>query len=189
MYSRKLLAIARLVGLSQADIARHLGISAIQVSRWGKGIRPLPPKHLQAFWHLVYTTLEDFVESGKADHVWPEGTPTLAKLAPITPFRQQLETLLDELCIEYLEMHNQGPSAWLASTFVALDALPRDPKELRKPANIAKLVELGRDLAHYGTLLDQIGPIQAFLEELDDANDARESDEPGSVGPANAVDQ
>lgn len=187
MYHLKLLAIARLVGLTQADIARHLGITPIQVSRWSKGTRPLPSKHLQAFWNLVLTTLGDFVESGKAD-IWPEGRPVLAMGLP-SPFRQQLETLLDELCLEYVEMHGKGPSAWLESTFVALDALPRDLKELRKPANTAKLIELGRDLTVYGTMLEQIGPIQDLLEETDHANDSRESNESGSAGTANAVDQ
>ena len=74
-----LLAIARLIGLSQADIARHLGITPVQVTRWAKGTRPLPPKHLDAFCNLVCMAGEEFIESGKAD-VWPEGTPTLATL-------------------------------------------------------------------------------------------------------------
>jgi hypothetical protein len=131
--------------------------------------------------------VEKFLELGMADE-WPEGTPVLASLGP-TPFRKQLETLLDELSVAYLELHGEGPSMWIASTFVALDALPRDPKALRKPGYAEKLIELGRDLTFYGTLLKQIGPIQDLLEERDHANDARESDEPESARTANAVDQ
>ena len=187
MYHLKLLEIARLVGLTQADIARHLGITPIQVTRWAKGTRPLPPKHLDALWNLVYTALEKFIESGKAD-VWPAGSPTLATLGRPTPFRQQLETLLDELSVAYLERRGEGPSTWIASTLVALDALPRDPKALRKPGYAEKLIELGRDLTFYGTLLKQIGPIQDLLEERDNANDARESHESGSAGTADTRD-
>ena len=121
--------------------------------------------------------------------VWPEGSPILATLTQPTPFRRQLETLLDELSVAYLEIHGEGPSTWIASTLVALEALPSDPKALRKPGYAEKLIELGRDLAFYGTLLKQTGLIQDLLEETDDANDARESDESGSAGTANAVDQ
>lgn len=188
MYHLKLLEIARLVGLTQADIARHLGITPVQVTRWAKGTRPLPPKHLEDLWHLVYTAVETFIASGKAD-VWPEGFPILAMLTQPTPFRRQLETLLDELSVSYLELHGEGPSAWIESTFVALDALPREPKALRKPGYADTLIKLGRDLTFYGTLLKQIGPIQDLLEETDHANDSRESHESGSAGPANAVDQ
>jgi transcriptional regulator with XRE-family HTH domain len=188
MYHLKLLAIARLVGLSQADIARHLGLTAVQVTRWAKGTRPLPPKHLDALWHLVYTAVEKFIELGMAD-VWPEGSPILATLTQPTPFRRQLETLLDELCLEFLERRGEGPSASIESTLIALDALPRDPQELQKPVNAAKLIELGRDLTFYGQLLSKITPLKTLLEDMDHANDARESDESGSAGTANAVDQ
>lgn len=186
MFHLRILAFAGAVGLTQADIARHLGITPIQVSRWSKGTRPLPAKHLDALWNLVYTKLRDFIASGKAD-VWPEDASTLEKLGP-NPFRQELEKMIHALWLEYMELRDQGPSAWIESTFVALDALPRDAKALRKPANTAKLIELGRALTHYGTLLSQIGPIQDLLEETDHANNARESDESGSAGTANARD-
>jgi transcriptional regulator with XRE-family HTH domain len=184
----KLLAIARLVGLTQTDIARHLDITPIQISRWAKGTRPLPPKHEGALCNLVCLAGEKFIESGKAD-IWPEGMPTLATLGGPTPLRQLLETLLDEIVQDYMERHGQGPSAQMLSALVALDALPRDEQELRKPANTAKLIELGRALMLAGQQLEQRTSIQTLLEGIYHANDARESDEPGSAGTANAVDQ
>ena len=181
MFHRRVLAFADAVGITKAEIARHLGITPIQVSRWSKGTRPLPAKHLDAIWNLFYMKLRDFLESGKAD-VWLEDTRS-------NPFRQELEQMILALWLEYMELRDQGPSAWIASTFVALDALPRDAKVLRKPANTAKLIELGRALTHYGALLSHIGPIQDLLEETAHANDARESDEPGPAGTANAIDK
>ena len=52
-----LLEMARTVGLSQADIARHLGITPIQVTRWVHGTRPVPAKHRQRLAALVFTTI------------------------------------------------------------------------------------------------------------------------------------
>lgn len=183
-----LLAMARLFGLSQADIARHLGITPVQVTRWAKGTRPLPLKHFDALCNLVCMAGEDLLESGKAD-VWPDGTPTLATLGGPAPVRQALETLLDEITLKYMERHDQGPSAQILSILVALDAFPREEQELRKPGNTARLIELGRDLMLAGQQLEQSTSIQTLLEGLYHANDALESHEPGSAGTANAVDQ
>lgn len=185
-----LLAMARLIGLSQADIARHLNISAVQVTRWAKGTRPLPPKHIDTIRNLVCMAAEDFVASGKADNIWPEGMPTLATLGGPTPLRQALETLLDEITLEYMERHGQGPSAQMLSTLVALDALPREEHELRKPANTARLIELGRDLMLAGQQLERRTHIQTLLEDINHGNnDARESREPGSAGRDDTRDQ
>jgi hypothetical protein len=171
MHPGKLLDIARCVGLSQVAVARHLGITAIQVSRWTHGKRPLPQKHLEKFWRLIMDKLQDFLESGQAD-LGENGKPRRGLTAgEKTPFRRDLEALLLDLQIEYLELRGTGPSAWIESTFVALDALPRDPKELRKPANAARMIKLGRDIVRYGELLEHIGPIQTLLEETQHADD------------------
>ena len=148
---KTLLEMTRAVGLNQSDIARHLGIGPLQVSRWVQGTRPLPDKYLDALWELAYTKVREFFESGKAEAA-PEERSTLGQGLP-SLLRLEFEAMIDDLWLEYLEYRDQGPSAWIASTFVALDALPRDPKALRKPAHAAKLIELGRALAHYGQML------------------------------------
>ena len=171
MYQQKLLDIARCVGLSQGAVARHLGITAIQVSRWTHGKRPLPQKHLEKFWRLIMDTLQDFLDAGQADR-GEDGQPIRGFTAgEKTPFRRDLETRLHDLQVEYLEIHGTGPSAWIESTFVALDALPRDPRELRKPANAARMIKLGNDLVRYGKLVALVGAMQDLLEETTDAND------------------
>lgn len=173
MYHLKLLEIARLLGLSQGEIARHLGITPIQVSRWVKGKRPLPEKHLTPLWRFVMDAVQDFLDAGKAD-VGPDGLPlpiSLATAGTKTAFRRQVETLMRDLTLEYAEECGIGPSAQLASTFVALDAFPRDPKAQRKRDNAMKLIELGRTLTECGTMLARMSFMPDAMEDADDAND------------------
>lgn len=48
-----LLDIAHALGLSQAAVARHLGISKSQVGRWHIGSRPMPAKYLVSVCQLL----------------------------------------------------------------------------------------------------------------------------------------
>ena len=123
MYHLKLLEIARLVGLTQADIARHLDISICPGDALGEGHtaaptqapgRPLAPR-LYGTGNVCRVGEGRCMACGGIDAGDP-GKP---------PFRQQLEALLDELSVAYLEIRDEGPSTWIASTLVALDALPQ----------------------------------------------------------------
>ena len=178
MDSKKLLALAASLGLSRVAIAKHLGISPVQVVRWGLGTRPIPRKHLDPLWDLIQQT---FHRSWKSARCRVPQTMRLRcgtwtrRVALRLPRhgQEQVFQAVTYLGFAHAERHGEGPSAWVNSVRVALDSLPTDPRELRKPANTLRLLELSKQMADAAILLAKIGPLQDAIEETDHANDHR----------------
>jgi len=177
MDPRKLLTLADLVGLSQADIARALGITPVQVCRWGRA-RPMPDKYLEPLWQLIQEAAQRYLATVK-----PIAVPGQRGLTAISldPRAEAILQGLHALGWEYEVMRGNGPATWIASVHLALETLPEEARELRKPANTARLRELGLQLVEYARILDAIGPIQTLLEDIDDANNSEQSSDPGPV--------
>jgi len=167
MHPQKLLALATALDISQADIARHLGIGRIQVVRWATGKRPMPTKYREAVWEFLREAFHRRLATGKA----PEQRGLTAGWIP--PQTEPIFQAVTALSLEHAEMHGAGPTAVIGSVREALAALPDDPKELRKPANTLRLLELCGQLTDASILLAKIGPLQDALEERNNANDTK----------------
>lgn len=178
MDPKKLLALAASLGLSQAAMAAHLGISKAQVARWSIGTRPIPRKHLDPLWDLIQQTFHRSLEAGKIPQA-ADDAPTLwamdppRSLATAQTRQGQIFQAVTELGLAHAERHGEGPSARISSVLIALDSLPTDERERRKPANILRLLELSKQLADAAILLAKIGPLQDAMEETDHAHDHR----------------
>ena len=166
MNPQKLLALATSLDISQADIARHLGIGRTKVVRWATGKRPIPTKYREAVWEFIREAFHRRLAAGKSQ----QRGLTAGWIAPQV---EQIFHAVTELGIEHAELHGEGPTAQIASVRMALNALPDDPKELRKPANTLRLLELCEQLTDASILLAKIGPLQDELEERNDANDTK----------------
>ena len=182
MHSQQLLELAALVGLTRAGMARQFGLTAVQVTRWATGTRPVPKKYRQALWQLVYDATLAFLRSGQAD-VWPTppqgGLLSLSRHWEVPPLRRQIEALLFPLTLADVEQHGHGPSAAIESVFVALEAIHALPlHERRKPATVARLRELATYLHIYSEQLERLGPLLDLFEEDDHGSETAEPDGP-----------
>jgi hypothetical protein len=100
MYVSKLFAIAKLVGLRQQDIIRHLGLAShVPTTLWAQGKRSMPDKHLSALRALLERACDEH-----ATHLPPEQAQA---------FDAQVTQLLCDWVVEVDEARNTGPSAAL----------------------------------------------------------------------------
>lgn len=182
MHYQQLLELAALVGLSRVALARHFGLSAVQVTKWATGTRPVPRKYRQELWEMIHDAAEAFLRSGAAD-VWPFPAPAglagLSRHYEAPPLRRLLEAQLEDVTLVHAEQRCQGLTAWIMSTCAALDELRRlAPAEIRKPATTARVHELAIRLVVFSEELARLAPRMDDAEEDDDGTETREPDGP-----------
>ena len=165
MLGRKLCELAQLAGLTQSDMAKHLGVTRVQVHHWAHGVRPLP-EHCR-------TKLTAFVMEAVRRRVEELKPPALAALAgprrSLTPrekLKNQLLLLAGECLIADMEAVGEGPTATVPDVLNALDHFKTlNPEELRQPANAEKLSQLATSLAEHADLIRRIGPLFDVLHK------------------------
>lgn len=167
MQGIKLCELAQLVGLTQSDIAKYLGITRVQVHRWAHGVRPLPERfrtELTAFvMRAVRCRVEELIHAKR---------PALAALSsnpdssPQAQLLEQLVLLAGECLYADREAAGEGPTAVVPTLLNALDPFrTMSPEEMRKPANAEKLRQLTTSLGEYAALLCRISPMFDFLPQ------------------------
>ena len=148
MHGKKLFELAKLVGLTQSAVARHLSISRVQVHFWAQGHRPIPAHSLKPLMDLVFEAVKAFLKAGHADTETPPST--LASLVPdswVSPLRQQIQELLYECGVENMELRGVGPSASITELAAEIGTYASMPAEtLRKPENASHIRELSEKL-------------------------------------------
>lgn len=173
MYGKKLLQLAKLVGLNQSDIARHLGVNRVQVHHWASGTRPIPVKTREPLMKFLYEAVQRYLAEGWGDvPVYKGGVPGGGLIAPRAgdasewdpPPRRLIEDLLFQCMIENLELRGMGPSATVPALALAMEKYQTmDPASLRKAENAEALRALSVELLTHADLLLSLGPLQDLV--------------------------
>lgn len=96
MYGAALIRLANLVGVRQADIARHLGITRVQVNHWAHCVRPIPEASVPPLVEAIRAAVERCLQAGEP------GSPTQAELTDV------LRDVFAENCHRY--GHAEAPT-------------------------------------------------------------------------------
>jgi hypothetical protein len=108
MLETKLFELADLVGLSQTDIAEHLGLNRAQVNRWVHGVRPVPQSYVTKLIDFVIAAVERRLEQLATQ---PLGLAEVAapKQSSRVQLRRQILGLLRECHAAETEV-DEGPT-------------------------------------------------------------------------------
>lgn len=106
MYVRNLFKAARMLGLTQQEIAARLGIRHTQVSLWARGHRPVPRQHWEALISIIAEAIPNAEATGALGDSTPGGT---VRALTAVDFREMLVDWLTEV----RETSGHGPSAEL----------------------------------------------------------------------------
>jgi hypothetical protein len=158
--------LAQLVGVTQADIARALGLSREQPHRWAKGMYPVPPHHLQAVIRQVLAEAFAWLDRGKLDAPL-EGealTQTEAEAAagmrPISAARREVEALVSRVTLRYHELDAVGPTVLVPRLIEDLwPYRTMRPEALREPDTARRLVAQLETALAAAKLLARLGPV------------------------------
>ena len=180
MYGKKLLDYAVALGLSQSEIANHLGIHRAHVHRWIHGSRPVPDHYRSQLFGLIAKTFPRYMAKFQARL---QGTNAERRKA----FKDRMHRIdqLGELIAE-LQVENA-----LENATIALEALKAmSPGALRSRANALAIAECAETIMVYVNVFAACGPLADFIKEVErDADLVRELAEPGDDGQASAVNQ
>jgi hypothetical protein len=172
MYAVKLLELTQILGLPQADIARHFGLTRTQVHLWAAGKRPVPRRYREALVHLVATAsaqcraLAARESVGILGEIARQASGAPARPRPVDRFDAMVTEMLDAWVTENLEAHDLGPTASVQGVIEALDPFKDMTQEaLRKPSNARRLHTLAASLIEHATMLQRLSPMQDVLEE------------------------
>lgn len=196
MHGKKLMELARMVGLSQSDIARFLGVDRVQPHAWARGKRPIPRATLGPLMRCIHGAVERYLAQGRGDVGVFSGMRQeergLAAVLFDPPPRPRIEALLWECIIENMELRGVGPSTWIQGAAVALEKYQTmDSASVRKPENAEPLRQLGAEISTYADMLLTLSPLfdlatAPTTEDTDHADDPQQSADPGSDSGANA---
>jgi hypothetical protein len=185
MDGKLLLAIAQAVGLSQAAIAKHLGINRVQPHYWAHGMRPLPTRFLEPLMILIEKASERLIAKPLVHGNSFEERRKAAKARIMT--LERVQELLREFMVD-------GTAKDAHRALEVLHHLPHD--WLDKGENAKILVKLGTDLILYGEVLQALSPLLNIShdiyhreKEIEDAHARGELAELGDDGQASAVHQ
>jgi len=152
----KVLDLAELVGLKQASIAHHFGVTRVQVHRWAHGQRPVPVHHRDELVRLLFNAVRTFLGPWHAAYlkaVAGIGSPqeTSMPLSELKDFaheeRQQIAARFYEIFVAHMAERGEGPVANLAELITEVGAYDSMATELlHKPDHLYRLAELGRRL-------------------------------------------
>lgn len=164
MHGKKLMELARMVGLSQSDIARFLGVDRVQPHSWASGKRPIPRATLGPLMRFIHGAVERYLAEGRGDvGVFAGMRPGERGLAAVLfdpPLRPRIEALLWECVIENMEIRGVGPSTWIQGAAVAMEKYQTmDPASVRKPENAEPLRQLGAEIQLYADMLLNLNPL------------------------------
>jgi transcriptional regulator with XRE-family HTH domain len=180
MYGKKLLDYAVALGLSQSEIANHLGIHRAHVHRWIHGSRPVPDHYRSKLFGLIAKTFPRYMARFQARL---QGTSEERLKAS-----EERLHLIDRLgwLIGEVQEENALENATIA--LEALKAMP--PGALRSRANALAIAECAETIMVYVNVFAACGPLADFIKEVErDADLVRELAEPGDDGQASAVNQ
>jgi transcriptional regulator with XRE-family HTH domain len=180
MYGKKLVDYAVALGLSQSEIANHLGIHRAHVHRWLHGVRPVPDHYRSQLFGLIAKTFPRYMARFQARL---QGTNAERRKA----FEDRMHRLdqLGELIAE-LQVENALENATRA--LEALKALPLDA--LHSRANAPAIADCATALLTYANVFAACGPLADFVQEVEREYDlVRELAEPGDDGQGSAVNQ
>ena len=93
LYGVNLLKLARLVGIRQIDIARHLGVTKMQPTYWARGQRPIPRDTVAPLVAFIAKAVQK----------------RLADAAPWDTIRADLTTALRACFVEHCQRHVHMP--------------------------------------------------------------------------------
>jgi hypothetical protein len=185
MLESKLFELADLIGLSQTDIAAHLGLNRAQVNRWVRAVRPVPQHYRTQLTDFIMAAVERRLEQlatlplGLAEVAAPERSPR-------EQLRRQILGLLRECHAAEAECAGEGPTTAIRGILEELERFKTlRPQELRKSANADALFRLAGALISSADLLRRISPVDELLrKEEESADDCRKPREPGAAGTA-----
>lgn len=168
MHGKKLLELARMVGLSQSDIARFLGVDRVQPHAWASGKRQIPRATLGPLMRFIHGAVERYLAEGRGDMgVFAGLRPDERGLAAVLfdpPPRPRIEALLRECLVENMELRGVGPTATLPGLALAMEKYQTmDPASLYKPENAEALRKLGADIQVHGEMLLALGQLFALV--------------------------
>lgn len=148
MHGKKLLQLAKIVGLSQSAIARHLGIHRAQVQRWFHGTRPIPAKTIGPLIRIISEAVEQAMTAKGEESAWTG----------------MAQALLNQCIIENLRGHgiNQIPSLQEYADRIAYYG-KMDQAILRKTDKAEELLRLGTNIKVYAELLLAVGPLLSLV--------------------------
>jgi hypothetical protein len=181
------LEIAQIVGLSQATIAKHLGINRVVPHYWAHGMRPVPKRFQQPLKDLVKEAMQNIADWPL---ILPEEMETGRKVI------EQVKTRLSELLMRITrEYAHEGLLVFHTLT----------PADMDHIENAALLVTYGTAIADYGKALEEWSPLLNISREKateinnphdrlekegePDAALSREPSEPEGDGQPGAVSQ
>jgi transcriptional regulator with XRE-family HTH domain len=156
MLAQSLCELAAHVGLSQAQIARHLGIDKSNVSYWARGHREVPEHHREAFLTLVFAKAKEEAARAKI------GLPTRRRR-----FFRRLLPLVLECRAENLRERGLADTDSVASLVESIEVFKALPDEaLLQPETARRLLTLSQALGNLITIQAQHGPLLALAEEF-----------------------
>src|SRR5207244_7247462 len=131
-FGQAMLTLRTAIGLTQADLARHLGVSRKAVGEWEAGLTCPTAEHLKAFIALAIER-----------RAWPFGREAEEVRALWQAARQKV--LLDEAWLGGLLSHIQAPSASQSAEETSATAPP--PDALASPSRGGPRLDWGDALA------------------------------------------
>jgi|RhiMetdeSRZDD1v2_1073273.scaffolds.fasta_scaffold914164_1 hypothetical protein len=147
MYVSKLFDIAKLAGLSQQDIIKHLGLNShVPTVLWAGGKRPMPHKYLEPLRELLECKCAEKAAALPAQEA--------------QAFNAEIERLLNEWVLEVRESRDTGPSTALYGEIQHLIALYEGMDLRTFKAQLAKTV-------HRQQLYDSIVALKQDFETFD----------------------
>jgi hypothetical protein len=153
MYAKSLFRLTALVGLSQSDVARHLGLSRQTVSDWAVGRAPIPDEHFEFMKPLLLRTVTEALA--------PPATGRAQLSEQFSRRNPRVQLAVEILqCLEDLQAEQApgGPMALVHSACLVLQDLT-----LMDPGTRERLLQKAAERQKYAAAVAQM---QAGLEVL-----------------------
>lgn len=147
----QVMTFARELGLSQAAIARHLGLHHEQAHGWAKGRSPIPRKHQERLSALLLDTAHMALSTAKGRT--QDDTP---------PLLGRVEQLIGQFCRFELAFNEHCVPCLMRKGLADLQAFTMIPRAaLHTPANITRIQGQTATLWLLAKLNASLGPMPA----------------------------